>query len=159
MTEALDKDTQALVDGLAEDVAETEVDEELDDQSQGLLESLPEPVQKQVPGWKIHFGDIIATNIGDKTYVWRTLFWSEYKEIQRQLLKLYPVSAGADSNDMEMADMDRRFANMELTVSKCLLYPVVDLSTIGKLGPGVLFTLHQNIADASGFEPEFVEKL
>lgn len=162
MTEELDQDTQALIEGLTEEEMGEDgpVEEQEEDGSLSIFDGLPDKVRAEVPGWKLRYGgDVYATAIGDKTFVWRTLRWAEYKDIQRQLLKIYPVSSSADANDVEMADMDRRFANMELTVKSCLLYPTVDLNTIGALGPGTIFTLHQNIADASGFEPEFVEKL
>jgi hypothetical protein len=159
MSEDFEKDTEALLEGLIEEDVDMEGEAVQTQEQKSTIELLPKEVQERIPRWKLQFGDVIVTTIGDKHYVWRTLQWNEYKEVQRQLLKLFPVPAGADANDMEMADMDRRFANMELTVQKCLLYPAVDLSSIGRLGPGVLYTLHQNISDASGFEPEFVEKL
>jgi hypothetical protein len=159
MTEEFDQDTQALIENLTEDEEKEVMDEEAANNN-SAFDDLPDKVKAEVQGWKLRFGgDVYSTAIGDKTFVWRTLRWNEYKEIQRKLLKIYPVNPGADANDIEMADMDRRFANMELTIQTCLLYPSVDLNTVGGLGPGTIFTLHQNIADASGFEPEFVEKL
>lgn len=148
--EKFEQDDMALAEGLIEDENGNPINEE----------DLPEEVQKELPAWKARFrGGVYVTYIGDREYVWRTLTWGEYKEIQRQLLKLFPTDPNADVNDMESQDMDRRFANIELTVTKCLLYPKLDAATVGLVGPGVLYTLQQNIADASGFSPEFVKKL
>lgn len=154
LEEALEADTAAL----SEAVEETE---DIYDEF-NPLENLPVEAQKFIKEMKVKYEakgmSVWTTSLGDKTYAWRPLLWPEYKEIQRSLIKLFPSSADT-AEEMELRQADRRFANMEQVITKCVIYPDVNLETIGYIGSGAMHTLYDNIAEQSGFGPEYVEKV
>ena len=156
--EQLQEDTASILEAVAVD--DNMLDEEYDDFSP--LSLLPESIQKKVPNIKqdleLRGSSLWTTVIGNSVYLWRPLTWPEYKEIQRSLIKLFPATADT-AEEAELQQADRRFANMEQVVIKCVLFPDFNISNLGELGSGAMHVLYDNIADASGFGPEYVTKL
>lgn len=157
LKEKHEEDTAALLEAVAVDDEMLEFNDEF-----SPLSLLPESVQGKVPKIKkdleLRGSSLWSTVIGNNVYLWRPLTWPEYKEIQRALIKLFPSNAETNE-EAELQQADRRFANMEQVVTKCVLFPEFNISNLGELGSGAMHVLYDNIAEASGFGAEYVTKL
>ena len=91
------------------------------------------PTREQVEAWKDKYEDIYFTPFDGETYIWRTLYREEYREV-------------VSKADMTVFDKEETFTDL------CVLFPL-NYSSISarQKKAGIPTTLFSMIMDKSGF--------
>lgn len=105
--------------------------------------------EQQLDEWKIQYGDIYKTDIGDQTFYWHKMRRKDYVELMTD-----KEFDGIDSTDL------RIFLRQEKILKSCVIWPEGDiLDDIIENNAGVATNISDEIMLASGFKSPKTEKI
>jgi len=98
------------------------------------LEIVNGPTQEKINEWKVKFGDIFVTSLGNDKYIYRPLKRFEYKQI---------LQTAQNPENKAFAE--------EKVAEKCIIWPKLDAAKFSMLKAGTISTLVDLVMVASDF--------
>ena len=116
----------------------------------GIAQNIDDLIsQQQIDEWKLQYGDIYKTTVGDQTFLWHKMKRKDY------------INLMTDEDLSQIENMDLKiFIRQEKILKGCIIYP--DQNTLAQLidtNAGLASTISDEIMLNSGFKPPQTDKM